>query len=96
MNQKKEENLIGLLLQAITRDETHCTIFTNMSYYLLRKYLLAFPKAPYDLNFFLNLLKVKRNQQPSQIPAVIQTRLRMNFVVMNLALVFLYHPIPED
>ena len=96
MNAKKEEHFMTILPQARVRDESHCSTFMNMSYYLLRKYMLAFPKASYDLSIILGLLKSKKSQQASQLPAIGQNRLRMNFVVMNLSLAFLYHPIPED
>lgn len=68
----------------------------NMSYYLIRKYMLAFPEAPYELQSVIGLLKAKKNPIIAQTPSLSQNRLRMNFVVMNLALAFLYHPIPED
>jgi hypothetical protein len=39
---------------------------------------------------------VKKNPVVVQTPAANQNRLRMNFVVMNMSLAFLYHPIPDE
>jgi hypothetical protein len=49
MTPNKEELFMNFLINALLRDDTHCREFMNMSYYLLRKYMLAFQKAPYDL-----------------------------------------------
>lgn len=62
MNSKKEEIFMNLLMQALMRDETQCGTFMNMSYYLIRKCMLAFPKAPYEVSVIIALLKAKKPQ----------------------------------
>lgn len=88
-----------MLIELVKRDETSCGMFLNRSYYLIRKYLLAFPNAKYNVDSFLSLLKNRRPGYPNPgNEEMIHSykRLRMNFVVMNISLALLYHPIPEE
>lgn len=99
VNSAKEEFLINMLIELVKRDETSCGMFLNRSYYLIRKYLLAFPKSGYNVDSFLALLKNRRPGYPNPSNEEMihsYKRLRMNFVVMNIALALLYHPIPAD
>jgi hypothetical protein len=99
VNGPKEEFLINMLIELMKRDEASCGVFLNRSYYLMRKYLLVFPNSGYNIDSFLGLLKNRRPGYPNASNEEMihsYKRLRMNFVVMNLSLALLYHPIPED
>lgn len=97
VNPQQEMFFVNILLELVKRDENTCGNFINRAYYLLRKYLLVFRKSCYSPDTLVKLLKTNQGDpRESEESLYNYTRLRLNMVIMNISLCFLYHQMSKE
>jgi hypothetical protein len=91
----KEDFLIQILLNMVKRDNENCGFFLHRSFYLFRLYFLLFKKSritPEHLQQLTSIHQKKQSSPAKEDTTKIRKKLKMNFVVMNICLAYLYHP----
>ena len=97
VNAAKKSYIITILIELSKRDEKSYGLFLNRTYYLLRRYLLTFRDAGYNIELLKQLLDSRLISFTKSTEDISQSykKLRTNFVMMNIILAFLYHPLAE-